>query len=84
MNALKKMDKKKAVKDLVAPVSQTPLIYERFLNHPEFVFPNYFMAKPGQRTTASTRIQEILKKKLLESFNLGDLTQPDQKAPRQF
>ena len=37
--------KKVKISESVAPVLQDPLIYNRFLNHPEFVFPTYFKSK---------------------------------------
>ena len=59
------MELKKVNKDqLRAPVMQDPMIYQRILNHPEFVFPTYFKAKPGARTEASKLMQNLIAQKL--------------------
>ena len=55
-------------KDMVAPVMQTPLIYQRILNHPEFVFPVYFYAKIGHtKETMADKIVSKLVAKMEES-----------------
>jgi len=42
-----KEPKMKKKQEMVVPVMQMPLVYQRILNHPEFVFPLYFKAKQG-------------------------------------
>ena len=42
---------------------QTPLIYQRVLNHPEFVFPIYFKAKPNlKRQDLAEKLKQSLEK----------------------
>ena len=53
---------------MVAPVMQMPLIYQRILNHPEFVFPIYFYAKMGhKKETMAEKLVNKLVSKLEES-----------------
>lgn len=65
---------KVAVKVLTQPLNQTPLIYQRILNHPEFVFPKYFKRKEEftlSPSMAKQKLSEMLHKKMSQKISAG-------------
>lgn len=54
---------------MVTPIQQDPLIYNRFLNHPEFVFPLYFKSKNKGRSEANMTMDMLIAKKVKAQKN---------------
>ena len=48
----------------MAPVLQDPLIYNRFLNHPEFVFPIYFKSRKAGISESSISMDQLIAEKM--------------------